>query len=172
MCVHTHDAQWIRRTYSVDETDLVATRILCLPGRAGACTIRAAMNGLSTSRPHATGITGTLWDMSWHVTAQLSAELSKSRCLGNSWHALAYLIHPSLPSKLSTTSPSSRPLHPAHQTSTQATLTSLTCHASRKPIRGLRVDARFSGSLHRRTRPEGHCVSCCVTPQPERKTYW
>lgn len=102
MCVHTHDAHWIRRTYlrtSVDETDVVATRMLCLPGRAGACTIRAAMNGLSTSRPHATGTTGTLWDMSWHVTAQLSAELSKSRCLGNSWQALAYLIDPSLPSK-------------------------------------------------------------------------
>lgn len=79
----------------MDETDLVATRMLCLPGRAGACTIRAAMNGLSTSRPHATGITGTLWDMSWHVTAQLSAELSKSRCLlailGTPWPTLLIL---------------------------------------------------------------------------------
>lgn len=172
MYVHTHDAQWIRRTYSVDETDFVATRMLCLPGRAGACTIRAAMNCSSTSRSHASGITGTLWDMSWHVTAQFSAEVSKSRCLGTPWRALAYLIDPFLPSNLSTTSPSSRSLHPAHQTSTQATLTSLTCPASRKPIRGLCVDARFSGSLHLRSRPEGHCVSCCVTSQPERKTYW
>lgn len=121
MCVHTHDAQWIRRTYVGGRNRPCCDPMLCLPGRAGACTITAAMNGLSTFRPHATGITGTLWDMSWHVTAQLSAAVSKSRCLGNSWHALAYLIHPSLPFNLSTTSPSSRSLHPAHQTFTQAT---------------------------------------------------
>lgn len=71
------------------ETDVVATRKLCLTGRAGACQINSGNERLEHFSSACDWHDWDFLDMSWHVTPQFSAQKCRNPAvlafLGTPW---------------------------------------------------------------------------------------